>query len=211
MKRKIGFLILLAAVLAAMSCRNNRRDAAYYEQMIDSIRKAEQVKTMQQTAGNVQSPAAAFFDTLRIHTLPIQSSGGADVNVISFSPVPSIVNEFFGYSTDRELFAVSLPPKQHHQVILLADQKELDISSLHLFVMDSHHHPIDILCVREPKKTSVGEDGDETFTEYYVTSNYEITLIQSLKSHETGQSEVVDARRYIINDDGHFEETLIEL
>jgi hypothetical protein len=211
MKRKIEILLLLIGVLASLSCRNGRRDAAYYEQMVDSIRKAEQVKEMQKQAAEGQSPSVSFFDTLRIHTLPIRSTGNEEISAISFSPVPDFVNELFGYAVDSHLHAVSLPPVHHHQVILLADQEPVDISSLHLFVMDKHHQPIDILCIYSPKSVSPKDDNGETYMEYFITSSYEITLIQYFKAFGTQKSQVVEARRYIINEDGHFEETLIEI
>ena len=38
--------ILIPLVLALVSCGQRKRDAFFYEQMVDSIRKAEQLKEM---------------------------------------------------------------------------------------------------------------------------------------------------------------------
>ena len=43
--------ILIPLVLALISCGQRKRDAFFYEQMVDSIRKAEQLKEMKRQAG----------------------------------------------------------------------------------------------------------------------------------------------------------------
>ena len=42
--------MLLLLALLSLSCGNKKHDAAYYEQMVDSIRRAEQVKEIQKQA-----------------------------------------------------------------------------------------------------------------------------------------------------------------
>ena len=77
MKQLVGFLsaVLLAMVL---SCGQRKKDAAYYEQMVDSIKKAEQLKTMKQQAGVFDDPVEARED--HHHGLSDgQSRAGADV------------------------------------------------------------------------------------------------------------------------------------
>ena len=46
MRKIVSFLSFLL-LLAVASCGNKRHDAAYYEQKVDSIRKAEQLKELQ--------------------------------------------------------------------------------------------------------------------------------------------------------------------
>ena len=74
--RRTAVWTLLLLVLLTMSCGNRKHDVAYYEQMVDSIRRAEQVKDIQQKAGIYDNPIEAWFDTLHFHTLPIQSAAG---------------------------------------------------------------------------------------------------------------------------------------
>ena len=50
MRQVAGFVLLLLALLT-LSCGNKKHDVAYYEQMVDSIRRAEQVKAIQKQAG----------------------------------------------------------------------------------------------------------------------------------------------------------------
>ena len=48
--------------------------------------------------------------------------------------------------------------------------------------------------------------------EYYITTKYEITLLTFYQSHDEEQKpELLNSRRYIINRDALFEETIIEL
>jgi hypothetical protein len=46
MRRTAGLMLLLLALLT-LSCGNKKHDAAYYEQMVDSIRRAEQLLEIQ--------------------------------------------------------------------------------------------------------------------------------------------------------------------
>ena len=51
----------------------------------------------------------------------------------------------------------------------------------------------------------------ETSMDYYITSNWEITLMKYYLSHEATSPELEETRRYIINKEGKFEEVIIEL
>ena len=72
-------LIYSVAVLALLtaSCGGRRHSQEYYEQMIDSIRKAEQVKEIERKAGIGVShdPVGAWLDSLPLRTLPIRNAG----------------------------------------------------------------------------------------------------------------------------------------
>ena len=207
----LACVVSAAMVLTGCSCRGQKRDAAYYEQMVDSIRRAEQLKTMRQQMGNAyDSPADAFFDTLRVHTLPLQSADGRTVGMDRFSPVPDFLNDYFGYPSTAKLHALALPPAHRRQVVLLAEGDDEQSRTLYVYVMDKHHRPIDIMCVEEQHSRDPKDDSADMKTEFYITSNYEITLSQSYHEKDGDRALVFQNRRFVINQDGHFEETIIE-
>lgn len=208
----LGVLAVLA--LASMSCGGRRHDVAYYEAMVDSIRKAEQVKEVQQKAGIAVSgnPVEAWFDTLGIHTLPVKSAGRELWQIGHFTQVPMAINEYFGYPVSAKLRALALPSAWHRPVIMLAEMADSVNPKLYLYTMDKKHYPIDHLCLYEQQDEDRLEDFGHTYMEYYITSRYEITLMLYYQSHdEEKKAELMNTRRYIINRDGKFEETIIEL
>ena len=195
--------MLLLLALLTLSCGNKKHDAAYYEQMVDSIRRAEQVKEIQKQAGIYENPIEAWFDTLRLHTLPIQTAG-ADIELIGdFVAVPFSVNENFGYPTDAHLKAMALPTIYRRQVILLCEMQDSITPALYLYTMDKKHQPIDILNIYHQEKK---KDHGMTYNEYFITSHYEITVMQYFKGHEAVKPQLEEARQYTINKDGMFEE-----
>jgi hypothetical protein len=83
---------------------------------------------------------------------------------------------------------------------------------LQLYVMDKKHMPIDQLCIYEQKAENRENDFGNTYLEYFITSKYETTLIMYYQSHDKERKpELLNSRRFIINKDGMFEETIIEL
>ena len=180
--------------------------------MVDSIRKAETVKDIQQKAGIYDNPVDAWFDTLAIHTLPIKSAG-SDIGLIGhFVSVPMTINENFGYPASAHLKALALPTAYRKPVILLAEMVDSITPRLYLYTMDSKHHPIDLLCIYQQKDDNREGDFGHTSMEYYITTKYEITLLTFYQSHDEEQKpELLNSRRYIINRDALFEETIIEL
>lgn len=213
-KRKI--VVSLVAMLAFLtaSCGGRRHDQAYYEQMIDSIRKAEQVKEIERQAGISTSndPVGTWLDTLRLRTLPIKNAGDDLVQLGDFVKVPMPINEYLGYPVSAKLRAMALPRKHRHDVLLVAEMKDSITPTLYIFTMDKKHYPIDQLCVYEKTPEKRQDDFGENLMGYYVTSNYEITVMLFYQSHNHERKpELLDSRRYIINRDGKFEETFTEL
>ena len=207
----IIFCVCLVAVLL-LSCKGRKHDAAYYMEMVDSIRKAETVKDMKQQAGMYDNPVDAWFDTLAIHTLPIQSAGGDLWQIGHFIAVPMSINEHFGYPVSAHLKALALPRAYRRPVFMVAEMVDSINPRLFLYTMDSHHQPIDQLCIYEQKSEDREDDFGQTSMEYYITSQYEITLILYYQSHDRERKpELLNSRRYIINRDGMFEETIIDL
>lgn len=211
MGRMAIFMLFLSALLT-LSCGNNKqRDAAYYEQMVDSIRRAERVAEIQRKAGIYDSPIEAWFDTLHHHTLPIKSVAG-DINRIGrFVAVPSMVNSHFGYPADARLKALALPAMYHRPVILLCEMQDSITPALYLYTMDRRHQPVDVLCIYHQESVSRDDDKGLVFDEYFITSHYEITVMRYFRGREAVKSQLEEVRRYIINKEGMFEEQIIEM
>ena len=195
----------------ALSCGNKKPDAAYYEQMVDSIRRVEQVKEIQKQAGVYENPVEAWFDTLHLHTLPIQTAGADIEKIGDFVSVPLSVNEKFGYSTSARLKAMALPSRYHSQVILLCEMQDSITPALYLYTMDKQHQPVDMLCIYHQEEVNHATDHGLTYDEYFITSQYEITVMRYFKGSETVKPTLEEARRYTISKDGKFEEQPIEL
>ena len=122
------------------------------------------------------------------------------------------INEYFGYPVSAHLKALALPKAYRRPVFMVAEMIDSITPRLYLYTMDSRHQPVDQLCIYEQKDEDREDDFGHTAMEYYVTSKYEITLIIYYQSHDRERKpELVNSRRYIINRDGMFEETIIEL
>lgn len=210
MKKATGLTLLLLALLT-LSCGNKKHDAAYYEQMIDSIRRAEQLKEIQKQTGIYENPIEAWFDTLRLHTLPIQTAGADIERIGDFAVVPVSANEYFGYPADAHLKAMALPSMHRRQVILLCEMQDSITPALYLYTMDKKHHPVDMLNIYHQESIYRKNDQGMTYNEYYITSHYEITVMRYFKGHEDVKPQLEEARRYTISKDGMFEEQPIEM
>lgn len=210
MKKATGLTLLLLALLT-LSCGNRKHDAAYYEQMVDSIRRAEQVKDIQQKAGIYDNPIEAWFDTLRLHTLPIQSAAGDVESIGDFVMVPLSVNENFGYPSSAHLKAMALPSMNQHQVILLCEMQDSITPALYLYTMDKTRHPLDMLCIYHQEKVNGEIDEGLEYDEYFITSHYEITVMRYFQEDLETKPQLESARRYTINKAGMFEEQPIEM
>lgn len=212
MYRKVVIGILALTALTMMSCGGKKRDAAYYMEMVDSIRKAEQVKEIQQKAGIYNNPVEAWFDTLNIHTLPIKTAGSEIWEIGHFSSVPMTVNEYFGYPPSAKLKALALPSAYRLPVVMLAEMVDSVTPKLYLYTMSKKHQPIDQLTLYEKKDLERPDDFGKTYMEYYITSKYEIMLLMYYQSHnEDKEPELLNSRKFIINKEGKFEEAIIEL
>ena len=209
----ITVIMLLAAVVAVMSCNSRKHDLAYYEHLVDSIRKAETLKELNKHADSGPSDATiAWFDTLQLRTLPVRNAGEVIERLGSFSKVPMSLNHHFNYPVSSKLRAIALPERYKNHVIMLAEMRDSITPDIFLFTMDKRYIPLDQLTIYEKRKEYDEGDEGETFTEYFITSNYEITLMRYYQAqNESKEPILIDSRRYIINKEGHFEETLIEL
>lgn len=200
------------AALTMMSCGGRKHDAAYYMDMVDSIRKAEQVKEIQKNAGIYHDPIEAWFDTLGIHTLPIKSVGSEIWQLGHFSDVPISMNEHFDRPDSARLRAMALPDNHRHRVILIEEMVDSVTPRLHLFTMDKNYQWIDYLNIYAAKDVNEAGRHKHIYVDYYITSNYDILLLRHVQ--EFGSKEeptLMDSRRFIITKEGKFEEAIIEL
>ncbi len=212
MYRKAIIGLVSIALWSTMSCGGNKRDAAYYMDMVDSIRKAEQVKEIHRKAGIYQNPVDAWFDTLNIRTLPIRTAGRDIWQIGSFAAVPSSINENFGYPVSAKLKALALPTAFRHPVVMLAEMVDSLTPKLYVYTMDKRHQPLDYLAIYEFKPLDYDGDYGTTYQEYYITSKYEITILVYFQSHnQLLEPELINSRRYIINKEGRFQKIKIEL
>jgi hypothetical protein len=170
------------------------------------MRRAGQVEELHKQAGIYENPIEAWFDTLRLHTLPIQAVDADVERIGGFVAVPASANENFGYDADAQLKAMALPSIHHRRVILLCDMQDSISPSLYVYTMDKKYHPIDMLCIFHQEDTSRETEKGQTYNEYFITSNYEITVMRYFKGRESAKTTMEEARRYTINQDGMFEE-----
>jgi hypothetical protein len=130
-----------------------------------------------------------------------------------FSNMPPTLCVRMGFPADSRIAAQSLPRLHQLQVLLLADQTDTTTVTLYLYTLDKQHEVVDHLCIYEEKDMDREEDFGQTFMDYYVTSNYTVTLLRYYRSrrHLEQEPELLDTRSYIINSEGFFEETIVEL
>jgi len=199
-------------VLLTIGCQQKKHDVAYYEHMVDSIRKAEQVKEMQRKAGMTDDdPLEAFFLTVHRRSLPLQSEGGNWRRLGDFTNVPRSLNDCFGYMSEAELSVMSMPKAGKHPMLMLLEMQDSITPVLYLCTMDDKHRMIDQLCIYEERSVDRSTDFGKTTMDYFVTSQWEVTLMKYYQSHEATRPVLEQTRRYIINKEGKFEEVIIEL
>ena len=198
----------MAVVLLSYSC-GNRKNAADYDQMIDSIRKAEVAAELLRP--NEGDPVIAFFDTLGIKSIPMKY----DVSFVEYLPqmkkVPSVFNSRFDYESNIELYAVKLPSYKNYHVMLLAEKVDSTTTTLYLCTMNQEYVMVDRLCIYEQKVVKRDGKLGVMRQEYYITSQYETTLVRCFRGEDDEEDSETAACRYVINKEGNFEEVISEL
>ena len=195
-------------MVMAYSC-GNRKNAADYDQMIDSIRKAEVAAELLRP--NEGDPVIAFFDTLGIKSIPMKY----DVSFVEYLPqmkkVPSVFNSRFDYESNIELYAVKLPSYKNYHVMLLAEKVDSTTTTLYLCTMNQEYVMVDRLCIYEQKVVKRDGKLGVMRQEYYITSQYETTLVRCFRGEDDEEDSETAACRYVINKEGNFEEVISEL
>lgn len=206
--KKITYIAVLMAMVMAYSC-GNRKNAADYDQMIDSIRKAEVAAELLKP--NDGDPVIAFFDTLEMKSVPMKY----DLSFVEYLPqmkkVPSAFNPRFDYESNVELLAVKLPSYKNYHMLLLAEKLDSTTTTLYLCTMNPEYMLTDRLCIYEQKIENRDGRLGVMRQEYYVTSKYEVTLVSYFRGENDEEESETAACRYVINKEGVFEETIVEL
>ena len=210
MKRSMLW-ILIPLVLTLLSCGQRKRDAVFYEQMVDSIRKAEQLEEMKRQAGVYDDPVEIFFDTLQLRPLPINSERGDFAKIGRFGKVPPSVISMLGFPVSTKLKALMLPKVHGLHAMLLSEQLDSITSTLYLYTLDRDYQPIDHLCLYEERDEDRADDFGKLLMDYYVTSSYEVTLLYYYVSQTTHKSETEQTRRFQLTADGRFNEVVVEI
>ena len=211
MKHSLLWIFVIPLVLTLFSCGQRKRDAVFYEQMVDSIRKAEQLTEMKREAGVYDDPVEAFFDTLQLRPLPIQSERRNFAKIGHFGKVPFSLISMLGYPVNTRLKALLLPKHHGLHALLLEEQLDSITSNLYLYSLDRDYKPIDHLCLYEERDEDRAEDFGRQFMDYYVTSEYEVTILYIFESMRTHKMETEQTRRFQLTEDGRFEEVVIEM
>ena len=63
----------------------------------------------------------------------------------------------------------------------------------------------------EERDEDRAEDFGRQFMDYYVTSEYEVTILYIFESMRTHKMETEQTRRFQLTEDGNFEEVVVEL
>ncbi len=212
MKRlcRAAMALALAATLWTACSQSSRRQAKY-EQMIDSIRRAEVARTLLKADG-VGDPVATFFDTLALKPLPMQYSKGFVDYLPQMKQVPADFNARFDYASDAVLYAMRLPSAGDHRLAVVAERLDSATTLLYLCTLNSDYVLEDRLLMYEEKREERKGEKGTVRQEYYITSDHEITLLRHFRPDAPAAAATEEsARRYIVNNEGLFEEIIIEL
>ena len=211
MRHLIPCILIPLVLTLLIACGQRKRDAVYYEQMVDSIRRAEQVKEIQRQSGTYDDPVVAFFDTIQLRPLPLQSERSQFEKIGHFSRIPSIVASRLGYPAGTPVKALLLPKNHDHHVLLVTEQQDSLSIRLYLYTFDAGYHPIDHLCLYEESDEEHADDFGKVYMDYFITSGYDITLLRYYESYNRMKREHRQSRRYVLDEKGFFEEQIIEI
>ncbi len=201
------FVALVTMLLTA--CGGKKSDMARYEAQIDSMRKAEQLKAMKQSAGVYDDPVEAFYDTLQLTPLPIQSAGD-DIGALGhFTDLPLSVVSSLDYPIETPLRMLLLPRCHGFSVIVLAEGKKSDVPLLTLVTLSREWQPIDELTLYEEVGEERGDDYVTTYMDYFVDNHYNITVMNYYRYQGSDTPHLESTYYYFINDKGYFEEKVV--
>lgn len=207
--RKWTLILSLTAVILSFCSCGNRKNAADYDGMIDSLRRAEAAKELLKPVEN--DPAVAFIDSLGIMSVPMKYSLTFVEYLPQMTKVPAVFNSRFDYESNIELYAVKLPSYKNYHVMLLAEKVDSTTTTLYLCTMNQEYVMVDRLCIYEQKIENRDGKLGVMRQEYYITSQYETTLVRCFRGEDDEEESETVACRYVINKEGNFEEVILEL
>lgn len=213
MRRIVFFLVMVASILV-VGCGGKKHDAAYYQTKIDSIHKADRLQKVRQfkeSSGVYDDPIEQFFDTLQYRPLPIRSAGANIGRLGHFTDIPKSLASRLGYPVETPLKVLALPRNHGHRVLMLAEGPDSIAPRVSLVTLDNAVEPIDQLPIYQQKAEERGDNLVLAFNEYYITSDYEVTLVFAFIRQDTTHPVFESTRRYVLNADGYFDEVIVDL
>lgn len=212
MKKNVFFVGVIMWLALSFGC-GNRNKMADYERQIDSIRKAENMKTLLPDAGG-HDPVEAFFDSLSMIALPLRYSDEFVTYLPQMKHVPQVFNSRLGSEGNLDLQAASLPPTPHFRIALVAERIDsVALPTIYLCVFSQDYVLQDRLPIYEYNVGDLNGVVGNMKLEYSITSRYEVTLMRFFRSDERMEAGYVwmETRRFHISHEGNFEEETVDL
>jgi len=208
MMRKSLFVVVLA-VLALVSCKNNRLSPEQMQHKLDSIARLEKIERLEAQGINLNKEASLvqlFYDSLGIQPLPIRYSDDYVKFLPGYKVVPAELASFMGLEGRIEPKAISLPEAVGARLMILAADEGDNLYSLWLYSLDDEYMPVDKLCLyatskEDAKENELAAPEDQLIQDFVITSDYEIRL-----TDYSGKYKAEVQRVYHIDSSRHFEE-----
>jgi hypothetical protein len=96
-------------------------------------------------------------------------------------------------------------------MMLVAEKLDSTNVSLYLCTMNQEYVLVDRLCIYEQKIENRDGRLGVMRQDYYVTNQYEVTLVSFFRGEDDEEESEVAVCRYVINKEGNFEEVIVEL
>ena len=207
--RKCLFVIAALAVLAVVSCRNNRLSPEQMQHKLDSIAKVENKEKLEAQGIHLDrevSPVQLFFDSLGIQPLPLRYSEDYVKFLPGYKVVPAELASYMGFEGRMEPKAILLPEAAGAKLMILAADEGDNLYSLWLYSLDDEFMPVDKLCLyatnkEDAKENELADPEDQLIQDFVVTSDYEVRL-----TDYSGKYKAEIQRVYHIDPSRHFEE-----
>lgn len=209
--RRSVFVVAVLAVLALVSCKNNRLTPEQMQQKLDSIAKLEAKEKLEAQGIRLDrdvSPVQLFYDSLGIQPLPIRFSEDYVKYLPGYKVVPSELASFMGLEGRIEPKAIALPEAAGAKLMILAADEGDNLYSLWLYSLDDEFMPVDKICLyatskEDAKENELADPEDQLIQDFVVTSDYEVRLTDYSGKYQAEVQRVyhIDPSRHFTEDD----------
>lgn len=209
--RRSVFIVAVLAVLALVSCKNNRLTPEQMQQKLDSIAKLEAKEKLEAQGIRLDrdvSPVQLFYDSLGIQPLPIRFSEDYVKYLPGYKVVPSELASFMGLEGRIEPKAIALPEAAGAKLMILAADEGDNLYSLWLYSLDDEFMPVDKICLyatskEDAKENELADPEDQLIQDFVVTSDYEVRLTDYSGKYQAEVQRVyhIDPSRHFTEDD----------
>lgn len=209
--RRSVFVVAVLAVLALVSCKNNRLTPEQMQQKLDSIAKLEAKEKLEAQGIRLDrdvSPVQLFYDSLGIQPLPIRYSEDYVKYLPGYKVVPSELASFMGLEGRIEPKAIALPEAAGAKLMILAADEGDNLYSLWLYSLDDEFMPVDKICLyatskEDAKENELADPEDQLIQDFVVTSDYEVRLTDYSGKYQAEVQRVyhIDPSRHFTEDD----------